>query len=272
MKVFATYNIKGGVGKTATAVNLAYLSSLDGARTLIWDLDPQGAATFYFRIKAKIKGGARRLFRGKGDLDPFIKGTDFDGLDLLPADFSYRHMDLALGDTKKPGKQLARLLRPLAVEYDILFFDCAPSISLASESVFGAADTLLVPTIPTTLSLRTLDQLRRYLHKRGMADLQVLPFFCMVDRRKGLHRDICDSREMHPFDFLTTEIPYSSLVEQMGTRRAPLATFAHLSRAAVAYRALWREVRERQGVTVPGYDQGATVIDQKVSHERPAHK
>ncbi|MGB5517197.1 MAG: ParA family protein, partial [Gammaproteobacteria bacterium] len=75
MKIIAIYNIKGGVGKTATAVNLSYLASLDGARTLIWDLDPQGAASYYFRIKAKVKGGGRKLVEGKKDLDDAVKGT-----------------------------------------------------------------------------------------------------------------------------------------------------------------------------------------------------
>jgi len=244
MKILATYNIKGGVGKTATAVNLAYLAALEGARTLVWDLDPQGAATFYFRIKAKVKGGGGRLIRGKRDLDSLIRGTDFTGLDLLPADFSYRHMDLALDRTKSPEKRLARLLRPLAHDYDFVFLDSAPSISLVSESIFAASDALLVPTMPTPLAMRTLAQLRRHLEKEGPKGIQVLPFFCMTDRRKALHRQICDAVEGRPFPFLATEVPYSSLVEQMGIRRAPLPTFARRSAPADAYRALWREVRQ----------------------------
>ena len=164
VRVFATYNIKGGVGKTATAVNLAYLAAKDGARTLIWDLDPQAAATFYFRVRAKVKGGAKKLLKGKRPLDATIRGTDFEGLDILPADFTYRNMDLDLVQSKKPTRQLASLLLPLSLQYDYLFLDCAPSISLVSESIFVAADVLLSPTIPTTLSLRTLDQLDQCVH------------------------------------------------------------------------------------------------------------
>ena len=244
MRVFATYNIKGGVGKTATAVNLAYLSALEGARTLIWDLDPQGAATFYLSATAKVKGGGRKLVRGRSDIDLTVRGTDYPGLDLLPADFSYRNMDLDLKKTKKPTKQLARLLLPLAFQYEHLFLDCPPSISLVSESVFVAADALLVPTIPTPLSMRTLQQLDNHLSDRGSRRPQLLPFFCMVDRRKSLHRGICDAEEPAQSAMLRTAIPYSSLVEQMGLRRAPLSAFAPSSLPGRAFEALWREIKD----------------------------
>ena len=159
MKVLACYNIKGGVGKTAAAVNLAWLAARDGARTLVWDLDPQGAATFYFRIKPKVKGGAKDLLRRKRPMPDAVKGTDYEGLDLVPADFSYRNMDLVLDRVKHPASRLHKVLKAIRSNYDIVFLDCPPSISIVSESVFHAANALLVPTIPTTLSLRSLAQL-----------------------------------------------------------------------------------------------------------------
>jgi chromosome partitioning protein len=251
VKVLAVYNIKGGVGKTATAVNLAYLAAGEGHRCLLWDLDPQGAATFYFRVKPKVKGGGRRLFRGKSDLGPLIRGTDFEGLDLLPADFSYRHMDLALGKAKKPWRRLARLLRPLRKEYELVILDCAPSISLASEAVFGAAAALLVPTIPTPLSLRTLKQLKRHLKAEGYDELTVLPFLCMADWRRSLHRQIAAEADAEHF-LLRAQIPYSSLVEQMGTRRAPLLSYARSSAPGRAYTALWGELAALLGLRGEG--------------------
>jgi cellulose biosynthesis protein BcsQ len=249
MKVFAVYNIKGGVGKTASAVNLAYLSASGGARTLIWDLDPQGAATFYFRIRPRVKGGGRKLIRAKDKarLMRHVRGTDFEGLDLLPADFSYRHLDLELDHTKNPIRRLTKVLAPLADEYDHVFLDCAPSISLVSESVFRAADVLLVPTIPTTLSLRTLAQLRGAVADIRTKRLDLLPFFCMVDRRKKLHRSVCADVPDGAAPLLATAIPYSSQVEQMGLHRAPVVVTAPRASASRAYRELWAEVRSSVG-------------------------
>ncbi len=242
MKTLAVYNIKGGVGKTATATNLAYLSASAGYRTLLWDLDPQAAATFYLRVKPRVKGGAKKLLTGGKAVDRAIKGTDYELLDLIPADFSYRKLDATLSREKKPKRRLSRVLGPLEGEYDLLIIDCAPSIALASESVFHASDALLVPTIPTPLSLSTLKQILGHLGRKGP---RILPFFSMVDRRKGLHRLICEDRQSLPCRFLETEIPYSSIVERVGTHRAPVATFDRASKAAKAYASLWREVMGR---------------------------
>lgn len=245
MITFAVYNIKGGVGKTATTVNLAYLAALEGFRTLVWDLDPQAAASFYFRVKPKIKGGGGGLIKRKTDIDTVIKGTDYDNLDLIPADFSYRHLDLVLDDSKKPAKRLRKILSEVREDYDYVFLDCAPSISLVSESVFGAADVLLVPTIPTTLSLRTLEQLSRFLRKQGFAPDMLMPFFSMVDRRKHLHRLITEHPPQLECKYLSTEIPYASEVERMGIARAAVHAYAPRSRAATAYEFLWQEIRGR---------------------------
>jgi cellulose biosynthesis protein BcsQ len=243
MKIIACYNIKGGVGKTAAAVNLAWLAARDGLVTLVWDLDPQAAATFYFRTEPKIKGGSRGLLDGGRDLQELIHGTEYPLLDILPADFSYRHLDIRLEETRKPTRRLRKLLKPLAETYDLVILDCAPSISLVSEAVFEAADIVLVPVIPTTLSLRTLEQLRNFRIRRGLDELRLLPFFSMVDRRKALHRHILATVPADCPELLTTQIPYASEVEQMGLRCAPVVQFAAGSRPGQAFAALWAEVR-----------------------------
>jgi chromosome partitioning protein len=245
MKILALYSIKGGVGKTASAVNLAFTAARSGYRTLVWDLDPQGASSYYFRIKAKIKGGSKDLVAGKRLLDEMIKGTDFDNLDLIPADFSFRHFDLQLDDKKKPTKQLKKLLTPLASDYDFVFLDCPPSISLLSEAVFVAADVLLSPIIPTTLSVRTLEQLQTVITDQQLTELSLLPFFSMVDKRKKMHRDImAHFSETYPTT-LNTVIPYASDIERMGIEQCPLARYSHKTDLINAYHNLWQEILMR---------------------------
>jgi len=244
MKIVALYSIKGGVGKTASAVNLAFIAARQGYRTLLWDLDPQAASSYYFRIKAKVKGGSKDLIAGKRPLDGLIKGTDFDNLDLLPADFSFRNLDLVLDEKKKPTKQLKKLLAPLAADYDIIFLDCPPNISLLSEAVFEATDVLLSPIIPTTLSIRTLDQLHAVIIDKQL-DLALLPFFSMVDKRKKMHQDImAHLSETYP-KLLNTAIPYASDIERMGLEQCPLGAYSHNSRSINAYNALWQEILTR---------------------------
>jgi cellulose biosynthesis protein BcsQ len=247
-QILATYNIKGGVGKTSAAVNLAHLAAREGAPTLLWDLDPQGAATYLFRVRPKVKGGAEKLVELKSDVADLIRGTDQPGLDLLPADFSYRHMDLALDGFKRPTRRLHRVLKPLYDEYEYIFLDCPPSISLVSESVFEVADALLVPVIPATLSSRTLDQLEEVVGD----GTQVLAFFSMVDRRKKLHHEVMAQLRADRRSVLEAAIPASAQVERMGAERTVLAEFAARSPAALAYEALWRQVKERLGALSAG--------------------
>jgi chromosome partitioning protein len=241
MKIIGVYNIKGGVGKTATTVNLGYISAKAGLRTLIWDLDPQGASSYYLRIKPEVKG-AKRLLRGDQEMDVAIKATDYDRLDLLPADFSFRNMDLLLEDLKHPMMRLMAMLKPLAQEYDRIFLDCPPSISLVSENVFHASTALVVPTIPTTLSLRTLEQLKEFLAGHKMGKVPVWPLLSMADRRKRMHKEVLDNP---PQDSFQTIIPYTSSVEMMGEQRKPLLEYSRSCPAAKAYLALWKEMERR---------------------------
>ena len=247
MKIYATYNLKGGVGKTSAAVNLAHLAARGGYNVLLWDLDPQGAASYLFRVRPKVKGGSRALVAGTRSLDEAIKATDFEGLDLLPADFRYRNMDLQLDDMKRPTRRIHQLLRPLDDEYDVVFLDCPPSISLLSENVMHAVDTLLVPMIPATLSVRTFDQLSDFVNNFDGRQPQICAFFSMVDGRKRLHRDLVEQLPAKRGGILRTAIPALSIIEQMAEQRAPVTAFAPHSVAAKCYEALWGEVNGTSG-------------------------
>ena len=242
MRVLATYNIKGGVGKTTTAVNLAHLASRQGRRTLLWDLDPQGSATYLFRVKPKVKGGGRALVTRRRPLEDAIKATDYEGLDLLPADFSYRNMDLELDDTKRRTRRLSQLLATVEDDYDLVVLDCPPSASLVSENVLEATDVLLVPLIPATLSLRTFDRLVRFVADFEGHRPEVVAFFSMVDRRKRLHREVVESIPRDRARIAETLVPSLAAIEQMAQRRAPVTATAPASRAAQVYADLWREV------------------------------
>ena len=244
MKTLAVWTIKGGVGKTAAAVNLAHAAALTGVRTLLWDLDPQGATSFYLRIPAELPGGVKTIISPSTDLGRFVQPSEFDNLWLLPADFSYRHLDLELEAGKKPRKRLARKLETFAGHFDLILIDCPPSVSLVSEAVIRAADALVVPVIPTTLSMRTLDQVRDFVQGTGKHQPQLLPFLSMIDRRKRMHldtREACLADE----EFLRTAIPSASVIERMGLTRAPVAATLPSQPAAKAFSALWREIAER---------------------------
>ncbi|MDN5770562.1 MAG: AAA family ATPase, partial [Microlunatus sp.] len=182
MKVIASYNLKGGVGKTTAAVNLAYLSARQGRRTLLWDLDPQGAATYLFRVKPRVKGGSPKLVGGSRPMLDAIKATDFEHLDLLPADFTYRHMDIDLNERPKPQRTLRRLLSPLSAEFDVVMLDTPPSLSLVSENVLRASDLVLVPLIPTVLSVRTFEQLATFTRELKGRKPKLRGYFSMLDR------------------------------------------------------------------------------------------
>ena len=247
MKTTALFSIKGGVGKTAAAVNLAHLAALGGSRTLLWDLDPQGAASFYLRIRPKLPGGSRRLLKRKNRLGEAIKASDFAGLDVIPADFSLRSLVLELNDLDNPLARLRRLLRSLRGDYDLVFVDCGPGVSLVSDAVMRASDLVLVPTIPTTLSLRTYAQLLAHAKAKAL-DAAIVPFFSMADRRRRLHRDVMLEFASRSPECSRIFIPYATGVEQMGPRRLPVTAFAPGSAPARAFVQLWAQVARRLGV------------------------
>jgi chromosome partitioning protein len=245
VKIVAVTNIKGGVGKTTTAVNLAYLSAVEGRATLLWDLDAQGGATYTLGGEPQPKASAKKLLSGKREPVELVLATGYPRLDLLPADFSYRNFPVHLAVQREPTERLLRMSRTLREIYEVLVLDCPAGISLLSENVLRAADVAIVPLVPTPLSVRMLAQLTEFLVREGWSDLTLLPFFSMVDRRRALHRELISTARAQFPTMLATEVPYWSEIERMSVRRAPLPACAPKSDAALIYRALWAEIRER---------------------------
>jgi cellulose biosynthesis protein BcsQ len=247
VKIYAVTNIKGGVGKTTTAVNLAYLSAAGGSATLLWDLDSQGGASFVLRAEAAEHVSAKKLLAGKRELAELILASGYGHLDLLPADFSYRNFAVQLARQRHPTERLLKMSRALREVYEALFLDCPAGISLLSENVLRAADVVIVPLVPAPLSLRMLEQLYSFLEREGWHDLTLLPFFSMVDRRRALHAELIASARLQFPGILATEVPYWSEIERMSLRREPLPASAPKSEATALYVQLWREIRARAG-------------------------
>lgn len=246
MTSIALYNLKGGVGKTAGCVNLAWNAAAAGAKVLIWDLDPQGSATFYFRQQDKLRHNMKKLLQAEAELAANIVATEFDNIDLIPADFSNRHLDGLLDSLKQSKKRFRSLLAQVQGLYDYLFIDCPPGLGTLSESVFAAADYIVLPTIPTTLSLRTYEMVLAFFEQHKLDASRMRCYFSMVDIRKNLHNDTLAAYYRNK-QFLKHYIPYLSTVEKMGTQLAPVGWYAPHSYAAQCFADVWKELKKSIG-------------------------
>ncbi len=243
MFIASLYNLKGGVGKTASCVNFAYMASRDGYKTLVWDLDPQGAASYYYKASTTEKNSIKKIMEHSLDISDAIVPTKYPNLDIIPADFSVRRLDIILETHHNSKKYFKSLLKELSHTYDFIFIDCPPGFSNVADNIFHASDAVLMPVIPTTLSVRTYDQVKTYLETKESGFEKLMCFFTMVDLRKNMHNDIM--RQLYKDKrFFEHYIPYLSDVERMGVKNAPLEAFAASGYAAICYRALWDEIKE----------------------------
>ncbi|WP_153796481.1 ParA family protein [Foetidibacter luteolus] len=242
MAVVALYNLKGGVGKTAATINLAYLSAADGFKTLVWDLDPQGSSSFYLNVSPAYKNESRKLLAGDTDIKEAVQDSNFENLWVIPADMSARNADILLGDMKQSKKKLKNLVGQLK-QFDHIFLDCPPGISLLHDNVFNAADWVLMPNIPTTLSIRSYETVAEYFKDNEFDSDKLKCFFSMVDHRKNLHHETMQQFYKDKL-FFKNYIPYLSDVEKMGAHQQPLFEFANSSYAAQCYRDLWNEFKK----------------------------
>jgi cellulose biosynthesis protein BcsQ len=236
MRVLAVVSVKGGVGKTTSAVNLAYLAARTGRRTLLVDLDPQGGASYLLRVDgAEFESPA----------DGRAASTDIAHLDVLAAPPGWatagESRDASLPD---PG-WLRATLDAVGDWYDDVVLDCPPGLSDLTHGIIAVADALLVPVIPNPLSLRTLDSLADLLAEHQGSVPPMFPFFTLVDRRRNVHRSIVEYLQVNRSETMSAPVPYSADVEKMAVVRAPLARFAPNHPATRAYEAIWSELEIR---------------------------
>ena len=252
-QTIACANQKGGVGKTTTVINLGTYLAIAGLRVLIVDVDPQGNATSGLGIdRSNLGGTLYDVLTGSMAVGEVILPTPVDGLRIIPSSISMAGAEVELAPTEQRERRLARLLVPLAGDFDYILLDCPPSLGLLTVNALTAADAVLIPLQCEFYALEGLtqliatvnlvrDNLNPNLEIKGVV-------LTMADARTNLSAEVSAEARRHlgavVFD---TVVPRNVRLSEAPSFGLPIALYRPDSKGADAYAALATEFLARAG-------------------------
>ena len=243
-KIIAVVNQKGGVGKTTSAVNLAAAVGQRGKSVLLVDIDPQGNATSGMGLnKRELAKSSYDVIINGTPAKEVIKHTEFDGVDVLPANMNLAGAELELVDSSKRESNLKNALLLVKGEYDFIFMDCPPSLGLITLNALCAADTVLVPIQCEYYALEGLSQLISTVRQVKRLYNPILEIegvlLTMYDGRLNLTQQVVDElKRFFPKKVYSTPIPRNVKLSEAPSYGQPVMYYDKRSTGAAAYGSL----------------------------------
>lgn len=245
----AVANQKGGVGKTATAVNIGAALALDGFRVLLIDLDSQGSATSGLGEEHTRGASSYEVLIGQLGAMDAAKATSIAGLSLIPGTRDLAGAEVELVSYEDRHARLTAQLGPVRDAFDFILIDCPPSLGMLTLNALCAADAVLVPLQCEFYALEGLGALVETLERVRSAfhpDLRILGILLtMYDARTSLSRQVAREVRQHFGDkVLRAMVPRNVRVSESPSYGQPVVTYDAGSSGSIAYRSAAREIAE----------------------------